>query len=515
MSMSAAVRPGLAGGPIGLGLIGLIAIALGAAIVGLGVLAVLGLFGVFAFMTFMRFPVLGLYVTTVLLLLQGSTGVLGLVNEEAPVAITLAQISGLAALAAWAVSALVRKLPVHYNGAVILIVMYVLWALFTSIISAYTDIELPHWLRLATRLAFFLLAINVLNTPNRLRTYVILILVCTFVMCFVAVVQYFTPAMQVAGATAWATASGTDAAFIDQESLQGEAAIRVSGRAGHSNWLAMIILLVLPLYMFWLTETKYQRVKAFIYVALVFSVIALILTYTRTGFLIGIVLALLLLSKRLMHFSPLRVFAAMLFLVIAFALAPDAYKERVLSPAQYKSSQSINSRLALQDAAWDYWTENPIFGLGIGGFGSEFIRENNPTASVMRFMVYIGNWEEVFIGTHNMYLQLLADTGIIGFILFAWFYWLMFRGIMRYEQHYREQGDREGEALASALWVSLLGFAICCVFLHALQQHIWWMIAAAAVAIPLHKMDFKNNPGFGYQEPTKAHPIEQPLQANA
>jgi len=476
---------------MGVTIIGLLAGALAFGILFTGPLAILGIFGLLAFMAFLSYPVVGLYITTALLLLQGSAGVLGIVNETAPVAITLAQITGLAAITAWGASVLVRKLPVHYNFAVVLIVLFVLWSLLATIVSEYTREEFPHWARLATRLAFFLLAINLLSTVQRFRTYVWIVLACTLIMCGVAVLQYFLPQMQVAGATAWTSVSGIDAAYIDQESLQGEAAIRVSGRAGHSNWLAMIILLTLPLFVYGLTRLKHSHLKLLLYAGIGVALVALILTYTRTGFMIGMVLAVLLLSKRMMHFTPLRVFGLMFALVIAWTLVPGAYKERVLSPQQYRASQSVESRVELQEAAARYWMENPVFGLGIGGFGLNFIRENNETASVMLLLVRVAGWEEVFIGTHNMYLQLLCDSGTVGFLLFVWFYALMFREVMRAEDRYKRNGDTEGKALASALFVSLFGFAICAVFLHALHQHIWWIVAAAAVALTLHRLDFR------------------------
>jgi len=491
MSVGATVKDENRASIMGVTLIGLLAGALAFGILFTGPFAVLGIFGLLVFMAFINNPVIGLYITTALLLLQGSAGVLGIVNESAPVAITLAQITGLAAIAAWVASLLLRKLPVHLNFAVVLIVLFVLWALLATVVSEYTRQEFPHWARLATRLAFFLLAVNLLNTVQRLRNFVWIILVCTLIMCAVAVLQYMLPQMQVAGATAWTSVSGVDAAYIDQESLQGEAAIRVSGRAGHSNWLAMIILLTLPLFVYGLTRVRSDALKLMLYGGIGIALIALILTYTRTGFMIGMVLAVLLLSKRMMHFTPLRIFGLLFALVIAWTLVPGAYKERVLSPKQYRASQSVESRVELQEAAARYWIENPVFGTGVGGFGLHFVRENNETASVMRLLVRIAGWEEVFIGTHNMYLQLLCDTGLIGFILFVWFYAHMFREVMRAEDRYKKNGDVEGKALASALFVSLFGFAICAVFLHALHQHIWWIIAAAAVSMTLHRLDFR------------------------
>jgi hypothetical protein len=33
--------------------------------------------------------------------------------------------------------------------------------------------------------------------------------------------------------------------------------------------------------------------------------------------------------------------------------------------------------------------------------------------------------------------------------------------------------------------VSLISFLLCGLFLHALQQKVWWMVASAAAAAPL------------------------------
>ncbi len=477
-------------------LVGPIPLALFALVYALGVVvfdvyAFLALFGAVVFAVFIYFPALGVYATAAALLLQGSTGVLGIVNDNAPVAITAAQIAGIAALGAWLTNLLLAKTPLRLNLPVVLLGCFIISALFSTLLSPERIEQLPHWARLAFRFAFFLLVVNTINTPQKLRTYVVVLLLSGFAMAAVAVAQHYLPQMQVAGAGAWASLSGVDAAYVDQESLQGEAAIRVSGRAGHSNWLAMILLLLMPMNAWWFAYAKSNGAKAFVLFVTLVEVIALTLTYTRTGLVIGVVLIALVLVRRLVHITPMRVFGFLLAGVIAFSLLPDAYKERVLSPKQYTRSQSVQSRVELQEGAARYFAQNPIFGLGQGGFGIEFIHERSYSGAMMRFMVEKQGWDAVFVGTHNMYLQLGADSGILGLGLFLAFYVIMARRLWLAEQRYEQDGDKMGAMMSSSIFISLIGFMLCAVFLHALHQEIWWMVAAAAITIPLYGFDFR------------------------
>jgi O-antigen ligase len=480
-------------GSLALWLVPVLAGMLGLSIHFLGILALVAFFGACAFLVFVRYPVLGMYATVAMLILQGSTGIVGLV-DQGRFAITIAQLAGLAALAAWLVNVLLAKVPFKMNRPVLFLAAFLLWTLFGTLLNGAWAEQFPQWFRLVTRFGLFFLAVNTLNTSAKVHTYLVVILVCGFVMAVSAVLQYMLPSLQVATASAWGGVGATDAAYVDPESLSGAAAVRVSGRAGHSNWLALFILLVLPLTTYWWQVSKTRRVRLFIALLVGIQLIALVLTFTRTGLVIGLALGLLLAFRRVVRITPVRVFSVMVLGVIGVAMLPSAYKERVLNPRQYTQSQSVMSRVELQDAALRYAGENPLFGLGPGGFGMEFIRENNETAATMKLMVYKMQWSAIFIGTHNMYLQLAADHGFVGLAIFALFFISMFRALLRKERQYRAEGDTVGLAMATALLVSLVGFMLCAVFLHALHQEIWWLIAAAAVAVPLWDIRFRPNP---------------------
>ncbi|MCL4217159.1 MAG: hypothetical protein KJ052_09185, partial [Candidatus Hydrogenedentes bacterium] len=49
-------------------------------------------------------------------------------------------------------------------------------------------------------------------------------------------------------------------------------------------------------------------------------------------------------------------------------------------------------------------------------------------------------------------------------------------------------GDTRMAALGSSLEISLWSFIVCAFFLHALQQKIWWMMAAAGAIYPVYRI---------------------------
>ncbi len=460
-----------------------------------GKLAIYGLLGALLFIVFVSYPVLGLYATTIMLLLSGSSGIVGFVGDSSAIAVTGSKLCGTAALAAWLINLLSRKLRLEFNPPIMLLTAFCGWALVGSVLSLDPSQTISEWVRVITILGFFFLAVNTLNTTRNLHTFILIILMCGLAMAAIAVVQYVLPQYHIAIQEAAGSLGAIDGAYIDQESLQGEAALRVSGRTGHSNWLAMFLLVVLPLNAYWFAVAKSNKEKLLAAATAGIEVVALVLTYTRTGLVVAIVIAAMMVIKRFVRITPQRIIAFLLAMVIAWILLPGAYKERVLSPKQYTGSRSVQSRMALQTAAARYSFENPVTGLGLGGFGLNFTRENNDTAQTMKWMVQHRGWQEIFIGTHNLYLQIACDTGYVGLILFLGFYVTMLRAIYQAEDRFRKEGDKQGEALASSLFISLIGFLFIAVFLHALSQKIWWMVAAAAVVIPLYRFSFKEPMG--------------------
>jgi O-antigen ligase len=460
-----------------------LAVALGLGTLAVGEKAVLGVLGAIGLVVFISYPAAGLYLTTALLLLSGSSAILGGFGMTW----TGAKLCGAATLLAWGINVLLGKEPFRMGRECWLVLAFLAWSLVGIANSAFWRDQLPEWIRLATLAAYFILAVNLLNSRKRIHGFVLVLAVCGMAMSLYAVAQYVMPSMQMGGAEGLkGVAAGAEGAYVDTEGLQSGAAVRVSGRAGHSNWLAMILLMILPLNAYWFAVSKTNRGKALAVCAVGIELTALIWTFTRLSFVVGVAVAVIMVTTRLVKLNPQRIAALVVALTLGWVLLPQQYKERVLDLGHYTETDSSRSRIILQQYAWKYTEDKPIAGEGIGGFGLKFQDErHNPVAGTLRILIEEFGWNPVYFGPHNMYLQLTSETGVVGLLLIAGLFVSVFRRLRRAGRAFRGTGDATNATLVGAMGVSLISFVFCAVFLHALQQKIWWMVLAVAVATAL------------------------------
>jgi O-antigen ligase len=459
----------------------LLAVAVAVGIVAVEEKAVVGVIGLVLVFYFLREPVIGLYLTTALLLLSGTIGGLGIVPYGAPSA--AAKACGAATIAAWVLNVFTTGKRFRFGREVFLPLAFAGWALIGIAYSLTWRIQVAEWNRLIAVVVYFILAIHLLDTKEKLHRFVVLVLACAFAMSLFAIAQYFLPRFQLAGvAGIESIAGGADMAFVDPEGTVTGAAVRVTGGTGHSNWLAFMLLLVLPLNVYWYSTMKSPRGRLFVLAVTGVEMIALVMTFTRVSLVIGLLVALILVARSVVRLTPYRVSALAAALVVAWFFVPTAYKERVLDVSTYKESESTAARVELQSYAWEYMQDFPVVGVGLGGFGLHFYDENTPIAAMLRWMNDELGFNPLYYGPHNMYLQLGAEAGAVGLILMLLFFLMALIHAQRAERTFRELGERQLATLAGAATVSVLSFLFCAVFLHALQQKIWWMVFAIAVA---------------------------------
>jgi O-antigen ligase len=100
--------------------------------------------------------------------------------------------------------------------------------------------------------------------------------------------------------------------------------------------------------------------------------------------------------------------ALIIIIILCYTFPPQ--KEKSISRLEnltkiekfnFGSDSAINSRLIAWEIAWERIKENPIFGLGLGGFHS----------------YYKTNFPKKIEYPHNLFLELIVELGIIGIII--------------------------------------------------------------------------------------------------
>lgn len=166
----------------------------------------------------------------------------------------------------------------------------------------------------------------------------------------------------------------------------------------HPNVLGGFLAVGLPMvFIIALSHDRMSRSKKiFLYITFLLGLIALILTFSRSAWIVGalgILFSLILKRKS----------TWVLLVAVCIGLACIPYI-RTLTPA----SESVSVRQNLNRAAFALWKSYPLFGTGLGTFIMEL-----PRISSSRDLFFLQP-------VHNVYLLLLSETGIIGFGFSMW-----------------------------------------------------------------------------------------------
>lgn len=142
-------------------------------------------------------------------------------------------------------------------------------------------------------------------------------------------------------------------------------------------------------------------------------IICIIPSYSRGAFL-SLLLALIICLKLTMKKKTYLLVLALMFLFGSIRVS-DKFVDRVSSTADYEQEASAAGRIATYYAAYYMWLEHPILGVGVGNFNTNF-------------WYYCPDKYKIFCApdksVHNLFLQILSETGSLGFLTFSVFAWL-------------------------------------------------------------------------------------------
>jgi O-antigen ligase len=142
----------------------------------------------------------------------------------------------------------------------------------------------------------------------------------------------------------------------------------------------------------------------------------------------------------------------------------------------------------LWTAGWRMAQDHPVAGVGFNNFreaSADYARE----PGALEMVEYIVERPHV---VHNTYLQLLAENGVIGLVLFGFFVIGCTRAAWLAATRFEERGERSMGALARAVVVASVAMLGAALFLSAaVDQRLWLLLAlgpALLAAASRHSM---------------------------
>jgi O-antigen ligase len=161
-------------------------------------------------------------------------------------------------------------------------------------------------------------------------------------------------------------------------------------------------------------------------------------------------------------------------MVVGTKIATLNFKKNIVK------SISNRSRFGIQYTSLLIFKENPILGVGFGQQGYH-AKDKYPkwvTQKNYEFdLYYLNNKEKSFPPGYNMYTRLLAETGIIGFVIFIFFILL----ILYQSKKLIKIKKNQEKVVPIVLLISFIGFSINWLQFDSFRVFGFWICLALLI----------------------------------
>jgi O-antigen ligase len=253
---------------------------------------------------------------------------------------------------------------------------------------------------------------------------------------------------------------------------RGMAGYRPGGVAGDANYFALCAT-VAALLAFGLLQGHRPRWEKF-YLQGCFAVIIIAFSLAASrGGVVGLAAGLLLLTVR--SRARWRKIAIIgLLIVPPLMMGSGSVIQRFVNPG-FGDTAAVEARRIVWNAALRMIAANPVTGVGLARFRDLIVQYEEPYASV-----------QVRSMAHNTYLEVAAEQGLSGFLVFGLALAMVWIGLQRAIRDSRRIGPPLLYECAIGLQAALLAAMVCAFFVSAGWQRFFWFIpflAAAAVRL--------------------------------
>ncbi len=336
------------------------------------------------------------------------------------------------------------------------LILFMLLSLTTSIWRGHSVNQIMYFFRIYIA---FLLVINLVDTPQRFKGIVWVMILSGLFIGITSVASYFRGENLLADYRLTAT---------------------VEGMFNDPNDLALCFVMLLPFVYYFFIGSKSIFKKIFLGICFIIFLLGIILTYSRGGALglLGILIFLFLRTKNKIRATV----GISLIIFLFFTLAPTKYVERIKTvPVSTREDDAVINRLDAWNAGISMMSHR-LFGVGVGNFGEGFPIYRPEGA------IAVSGKRQV---AHNAFIQVGGETGIFGLAVFTILIFSSLKSLNSLSKNilkFKQKNIKEMMQFADATMLSLIGFIICAFFLsQAFNWILYYLIAFSVVLNELNK----------------------------
>lgn len=212
--------------------------------------------------------------------------------------------------------------------------------------------------------------------------------------------------------------------------------------------------------------------KSFFCILLLLSCTALLLTTKRAHLIFSFFAVFFVLlyenkKKTMLYFVRIIFALPVIFIIgyLAFTYFPEVFN--VFS--RFKDIEDGSGRTLLWSKALEFWSENPVFGIGWMGFQDMYSK-----------------FDYITYNTHNVFLQLLCETGIVGLTIFLIFIISNTKKLLKLLNRQKHLSCREKEILRFSAFIQVFFLMYCftgnCIY----DNTMFYYSVAAGISVSLY-----------------------------
>ena len=292
----------------------------------------------------------------------------------------------------------------------------------------------------------FIVLVNVVRTETRMKLLIYLALAVSIYLCFHVIADY---------------RAGVFTIGLEETNTQ-RIGGAIKGLFDNSNDLALHLVTMIPLAFMLGLENKNPLRRIVFWGTTLLMISAVIITFSRGGFIGLIVMALVLVRKLARRNKSMALAALVLGVVFFLAVAPGAYAGRlatIFDSASDLTGSSSQRTVVLKRSIW-VALRYPLFGVGLGCFHHKSEQE---------------------LGTHNAYTQVASECGIAAMVFYIIFIMHPLRKLRMIERELFERRENSRYYyFAIGIQASLIGYMVASFFAAvAYQWYIYYLVAYA------------------------------------
>ncbi len=255
---------------------------------------------------------------------------------------------------------------------------------------------------------------------------------------------------------------------------------RVAGPFANPNAYAQVLNVLIPLALDRLWNERTRPLRLFAAWALTVCVLSILFTFSRGGFLTLAFVFILMLIRRPPRLSVLLVTVAIA--APLFQFLPANYTDRVLtltdllpgSENNPTEDGSFRGRTSENAVAWLIFMDQPILGVGLDNYPEKYLEYSS--------LLGIDPRREARAPS-SLYLEILAEEGLLGLGVFLAILVFMFHGLQRAKENFTIAGMNDYASMAVAFTIAMLGYLFAALFKNSAYFNFFWMLTGIAMAV--------------------------------